>query len=128
MFEAKSEIACLKQENQALQRRIAALEEENARYQRSAREYRAILENSGTAIVVVDANHIIVRANPEFTKLTGYSRQETEGRMPWTKFVVPRDLARMTEYARRRRQAGGEAPATTSSTSWTASAGCTIYS
>lgn len=110
MFEAKSEIACLKQENQALQRRIAALEEENARYQRSAREYRAILENSGTAIVVVDANHIIVRANPEFTKLTGYSRQETEGRMPWTKFVVPRDLARMTEYARRRRQAGGEAP------------------
>jgi PAS domain S-box-containing protein len=65
--------------------------------------YRAIFENTGTAIVIIEEDTKISAANNEFCKLSGYSRQELEGKKSWTDFVVKEDLPRMLEYHKARR-------------------------
>jgi PAS domain S-box-containing protein len=65
--------------------------------------YRAIFENTGTATMIVEEDTTISLANSEFEKLTGYTREEVEGKMCWTKFVVAEDLGRMFEQHRLRR-------------------------
>ena len=60
----------------------------------SAKEelYRAIFENTGTATVLIEKDTIISLANREFECLSGYSKQEIEGKMKWTEFVAEEDL------------------------------------
>ncbi|MBE9571730.1 MAG: PAS domain S-box protein, partial [Proteobacteria bacterium] len=48
--------------------------------------------------------------NTEFEKLSGYSKEEVEGKMRWTDFVVKEDLERMEKYHAERREKGGEVP------------------
>ncbi|MEN6488676.1 MAG: PAS domain S-box protein, partial [Smithella sp.] len=66
--------------------------------------YRTIFENTGTATVILEEDNTILLVNGEFEKLTGYTREETEGRKKWTEFVHRKeDLERMKEYHRLRR-------------------------
>ena len=60
--------------------------------------YRTIFENTGTATVIINDNNLITLANTEFEKLTGYSKDELEGKMVWTDFVVSDDLDRMIKH------------------------------
>ena len=64
--------------------------------------YRTIFENTGTATVIIDSENIVSLANTEFQKLTGYSKNELEGKKPWTDFVVPEDLEGMIKQNQRR--------------------------
>ncbi|WP_175476599.1 hybrid sensor histidine kinase/response regulator [Syntrophus gentianae] len=57
--------------------------------------YRAIFENTGTAMMVVEEDTTISLANTEFENLTGYSKEEIEGKISWTVFPVKEDLERM---------------------------------
>jgi diguanylate cyclase (GGDEF)-like protein/PAS domain S-box-containing protein len=41
-----------------------------------------VFEYSGEAILVTDANNLIVNVNPAFTRITGYSLEEVRGRDP----------------------------------------------
>ena len=68
--------------------------------------YRTIFENTGTAIVLIEENTVISLTNEEFEHLSGYSRQEIEGKKYWTEFVVKEDLDRMVaqHHLRRERQ------------------------
>ncbi|MGE5391733.1 MAG: diguanylate cyclase [Deltaproteobacteria bacterium] len=66
--------------------------------------YRTIFQATGTASIIVDNDTTILLANDEFAKLSGYSREEIEKKMSWTKFVVPEDLERMVNYHRERRK------------------------
>lgn len=68
--------------------------------------YQAIFENTGTASVIVAADTTIQLANSEWLNLSGYSREETEGRQSWTSHVHPEDLDRMKGYHYERRQDG----------------------
>ncbi len=75
--------------------------------QESEARYRATFENTGTAMVIVDADKTILLANKRFAKLVGWSRKTIEGHIPWTVFIVPEDLQRMKEQhqiKRRRRE------------------------
>jgi len=72
--------------------------------------YRAIFENTGTSSIIIEENTIIALANTEWVNLTGYSREEMEGKMSWTQFVVPEDLIRMKEYHKTRRIDSSGAP------------------
>ncbi|MBN1196951.1 MAG: response regulator [Candidatus Aminicenantes bacterium] len=76
----------------------------------SERRYRAIFENTGSATVIIEADTTISLANQKFVELSGYSREEIEGRMSWTQFVEPDWLERMREYHRKRRQSRDAAP------------------
>ena len=64
--------------------------------------YRTIFENTGTATLIIDGDNIISLANTEFQKLSGYSKQELEGKKPWTDFVVSEDLEGMIKQNQRR--------------------------
>lgn len=53
--------------------------------------YRTIFENTGTATIIIDENTMIVLANKEFERLSGYSRSNIEGKKGWIEFVVEED-------------------------------------
>jgi len=77
---------------------------------KSEERYRTIFENSATANILVDEDMTILRANSNFTRMTGYSRQELEGKMSWTSFVVDEDLEMTRKYHSMRRLEPGSAP------------------
>ncbi|MEN6616053.1 MAG: PAS domain S-box protein, partial [Syntrophorhabdus sp.] len=65
--------------------------------------YRTIFENTGNAIFVIEEDNTILLANEEFEKLTGYLKNEVEGKKKWTELVARKDdLERMLEYHRLR--------------------------
>ena len=71
--------------------------------QESEDMYRAIFENTGTAMMIIDENTIITLANSEFERLSGYDRDEVEGKISWMEFVAKEDLERMLEQHKLRR-------------------------
>ncbi|MCX6690326.1 MAG: PAS domain S-box protein [Methanoregula sp.] len=70
----------------------------------SEERYRTVFENTGTAMVIVEESNIISLANKEFAQLTGFSKDDIEGKKSWTEFVVKEDLERMLAQHRLRRQ------------------------
>jgi len=77
---------------------------------RSEYLYRAIFENTGNANLLLSPDTKILLVNSEFEKLSGYSREEIEGKKSWTEFIAPYDLPRMLQYNRQRRADAGSAP------------------
>jgi len=69
----------------------------------SETRYRTIFENTGTAMLILEEDTTISLANAETEELTGYSREEVEGKKKWTEFIVKEDLERMIEYHHLRR-------------------------
>jgi PAS domain S-box-containing protein len=65
--------------------------------------YLTIFENTGTAIIVSEDDTTIYLANMQFQRLSGYSKEELEGRKHWTEFIVKEDLEKMLQYHHRRR-------------------------
>jgi len=78
--------------------------------QKSEEKYRTTFENTGTAMVILEEDTTISLANHQFEMLSGYSKQEIEGKKRWAEFVHQEDLEPMKEYHRKRREAGEAAP------------------
>ena len=78
----------------------------------SERKYRAIVENTGTAMLILEKDTTVSLCNSELSRFSGYSKEEIENRMKWTAFVHPGDLDRMVEYHHRRRIKPEETPGT----------------
>ncbi|MCK4724926.1 MAG: PAS domain S-box protein, partial [Anaerolineales bacterium] len=76
----------------------------------SEERYRAVFENTGTATIIVEEDTTISLANHEMEKLTGYSREEVEGKKSWTEFIIKKDLERMKKYHESRRINPASAP------------------
>ena len=66
--------------------------------------YRALFENTGTASVIIEEDATISLANEGFAVISGYPREEIEGKIRWTEFVVKEDLERMLAQHRLRRK------------------------
>ena len=75
----------------------------------SENKYRAIFENTGTSTVILEEDTTISLANEEFEKLTGYTKDEIEGKKTWTDFAVKDDLEKMMNQHRLRRENPGTA-------------------
>ncbi|HWQ18884.1 MAG TPA: PAS domain S-box protein, partial [Methanotrichaceae archaeon] len=84
-------------ENEAERKRAEKL------LQESENKYHTIFENSGTAIVVLEEDTTISLANAEIERLTGYAKEEIEGKKSWTEFVAKDDLERMLNQHHTRR-------------------------
>lgn len=71
---------------------------------RSEHLYRTIFENTGSATILVNEDTSMTLVNSEFEKLSGYSKDEVEGKKSWTEFIAPDDLERMVKqhYLRRK--------------------------
>jgi PAS domain S-box-containing protein len=72
--------------------------------------YQTIFNNTGTATVIIEADTTISLANTEFEKLSGFSKNEIEGKLQWTVFVHEDDLPRMKEYHYKRRENPASVP------------------
>jgi len=70
----------------------------------SEQRYRAVFENTGTATVIIESDTMISLCNTEFERLSGYTRNDIEGKKSWTDFVVRDDLDRMVAQHRIRRE------------------------
>jgi PAS domain S-box-containing protein len=77
---------------------------------KSEQLYRSLFENTGTATFVAENDFTISQVNAKGEELSGYSREEIEGRMKTTDFVAPEDLARAIKYHFARRAPSDEAP------------------
>ena len=74
-------------------------------------KYRTIFETTGTATVIIEEDTTISLANKEFEKLSGYTKEEVEGKKNWTDFVAHKDdLDRMMAYHTARRIDPNRAP------------------
>jgi PAS domain S-box-containing protein len=65
--------------------------------------YETIFENTGTATAIIEENKTLSLVNMEFTQLTGYKKEEIEGKMKWTELFFKEDIEKMVEYHRLRR-------------------------
>lgn len=107
-------------------RQITALNENNSLYletkkeiedRRAAEEalkesenkYRAIFENTGTSMVIIEEDTRISLANEIFAKLTGYTKKEIEGKIKWTELVAEDDREMMIRQHEMRRAASDNA-------------------
>ncbi len=67
-------------------------------HQRMQAMYEATFENTGTAMLIVEADLTIVLVNREFEVITGYSRQEVVGLYRLPDLVVPAQRNRLESY------------------------------
>ena len=65
--------------------------------------YRTIFETTGNAMVIIEENTMVSLMNREAEHLTGYSKEEVEGKKSWGEIIVSDDLDRLREYHRLRR-------------------------
>jgi len=76
----------------------------------SEREYRALFDNSRSATVVIENDMLISLANAEFERLTGFSREEIEGKRTISSFADSEWARQLEAYHRLRRHKPSEAP------------------
>jgi len=76
----------------------------------SEERYRTIFENTGTATIIIEEDTTISLANTEFEKLTGYSKEEVEGKKSWAEFVTEDGIERSKKYHFMRRADPNSAP------------------
>ncbi|MEN6624256.1 MAG: PAS domain S-box protein, partial [Smithella sp.] len=72
--------------------------------------YRAMFENAGNTNILVHEDTTMILVNSEFEKLSGYSKEEIEGKRSWTDFFVEEDVKRMLNYHRLRRTGHDDVP------------------
>jgi len=76
----------------------------------SEKRYRTVFETTGSATVIIEDDETISLANSTFEDLSGYSKEEIEGKKNWTEFVIEEDLDQMRKFRRDRRDKPGSAP------------------
>jgi len=101
------EIGVLSREFAAMLERLSKSEET---IRKSEERYRTIFESTATANIIVAKDTTILLANTDFANITGYSKQELEGKVSWTGFIVKKDLEMMKRYHRMRELTPGSAP------------------
>ena len=70
----------------------------------TAENYRSVFENTGTATIIIENDTTVSLANERFTALTGYSKEDIEGKLRWPVLVASSaDRARMLHYHTARR-------------------------
>ncbi|HPS93693.1 MAG TPA: PAS domain S-box protein [Deltaproteobacteria bacterium] len=80
------------------------------RLRKSEEHYRTVFENTGTASIIIGSDTTIRQANANFEKLSGFSKQELEGKLSWMIFIAEDDLERMKDFHEQRREESGSAP------------------
>lgn len=73
------------------------------RSEESEEKYRIVFESTGHATVIVEEDMTISLANTKFEELSGYSKEEIEGKKSLKEFFITEDLDMIEEYHRIRR-------------------------
>jgi len=94
----KKRTAELLMKNKQLMEEIKDREKTERMLQESENRYRTVFETTGTATVIIEDDMIVSLVNREFEKLSGYSKEEVEGKKRWTELVAEDDSKRVKEY------------------------------
>lgn len=89
---------------------ITLQKESEIQLKKSEKKYRNIFENSGVLLLIFDDEGNIIMFNSEWERVSGYSRQEVEGKMKWMDFVHPDYLQKMLDYHHQRMKDPESAP------------------
>ncbi|MEO0293112.1 MAG: PAS domain S-box protein [candidate division WOR-3 bacterium] len=74
-------------------------------------QYKVAFETAATSIVIIENDMTISLINKEFERLSGFKREEIEGKKKWTEFVARKeDLERMKRYHIDRRKDPNSVP------------------
>jgi PAS domain S-box-containing protein len=92
-----------------LEKKMLDLERSNERVKESEEKYRTIFEHAGGGVAILEKDTTIALVNSQFEKLFGYSKEEIEGKMSWTKFIYSGDVKRVLEYHKKRGEKPDEA-------------------
>lgn len=76
----------------------------------SEENYKSNFENKGSATGVFGDDKVIKTCNSKFEELSGYSKQEIEGKMKWSDFVVEGDMEKILKYHIQRTAQTGNPP------------------
>ncbi len=79
--------------------------------QESEARYRNMIENTGTGICIIEEDHTLVFVNREYERITGYTKEEVEGKVRWSAHIVKEDLDEMVARHRKRRENEASVPA-----------------
>ena len=74
------------------------LERSKRAVQTSKEIYETIFETTGTATMINEEDTSIFLVNKQFEKLSGYPKEEIQGKMKWLEFFSKEDLDKMIEY------------------------------
>jgi PAS domain S-box-containing protein len=87
---------------------ITDIKEKEEKLRTSDNWYKALFGNTGTATCILDNDGTISLANPKSFELSGYTKEEIEGKMKWLDFVSADDSERMRKYFDERKMQEGE--------------------
>lgn len=65
--------------------------------------YKTVFENTGSAMVIIDSDTTFLYVNKKFEELSGYSKDELENKISWTKFVIKDELNEILKQHKERR-------------------------
>jgi PAS domain S-box-containing protein len=95
---------------QASQKEAKVCKQVEQELRRNQEKYRSAFEQSGAPAMIIENDMTISMANREFERLTGYAKDEIQGKMKWTAFVVEEDIERMKTYHVKRRKQERDIP------------------
>lgn len=98
-IEFKGKIECLSINHDVTERKRT----ESALTQSEA-EYKSIFQTTGTATLIIGKDYTILLANDGFVNLSGFPREQLEGKKLWTEFIVEEDIERMKAQHELQRQ------------------------
>lgn len=104
------DLQAIKEVDKRLRYEIARHRQTLEALEESEWKYRAFFQSTGTATAIIEEDTTLSKVNSQFEELSGYSKEELEGKKSWTEFVVKEDLEEMKKYHRVRRVAKGMAP------------------
>ena len=64
---------------------------------KSEERYRRVFENAGLPMVIMEDSLVIFMVNDRFVEMSGYKKDEIEGRMKFTDFIFPEDRETLME-------------------------------
>ena len=64
----------------------------------SGKTYRTIFEHTGVPTIIIEKDSTISLANSKFEDLSGYRRNDIDGKKKWMEFVAPENVEKLTKY------------------------------
>jgi PAS domain S-box-containing protein len=108
--ELKSAYERITADEEELRIQYGKLQQSEEELRASETLYRTILNNTGSATIIIEEDTTISFVNPEFERIMGYSKKEVEGKKSWTEVVFPEDTEQMSRYHHLRRTNPDKAP------------------
>ncbi|MFH0996463.1 MAG: ATP-binding protein [Pseudomonadota bacterium] len=87
------------------------LETEILARRRAEEKYRSFFQNTGTAMILIEADMTLSMVNENASQLLGYTREEIEGKMKTSDFIKGDSFKMVREYHLARRRGDANVPA-----------------